>query len=871
MTTYEAAPPRALDRLLVSTQLLDDAPPVSATAIFGRFWPATRPFRGRVWLSLALAAVPPALGAVTIWLFKVLVDDVLVPHDLRMFAVVAAAYVVVTVLEGGAGFADQYLSTWVSERFVLVLRSTLFRHLHRQSSDFFDRHPLGDILARLSGDVVAIEELILSGLSQALTYGFQLLFFTAALFVLNWQLALASLVAAPAFLLLARFFGRRIKVAARERRRRAGTTSTVAEESLGNAALVRAYDRGEAEQARFDEENLGSFTAQMLATRLQAMFGPFAELFEVVGVLLVVGLAVYEITQGRITLGGLLAFVAYLTQLYGPIQGLGQLTANLYAAGAGAERVIELLDTHSEVAEPEHPVPLGRARGVVDVCGLGFTYPHAGTPALRGVDLHAAPGQKIAIVGQSGAGKSTLAKLLLRFNDPQLGSIYLDGIDLRDLRSADLRRNVAAVLQETLVFDGTIRDNILWGRPEATDEQMLAAAEAADVHAFVTALPHGYDTRVGQRGRLLSGGQRQRLAIARAIIRDAPVLLLDEPTTGLDAESADRVAAPLDRLVAGRTTIVISHSLASTTDADHIVLLEHGQVVATGTHADLMERSDAYRRLYRLDRGTVTGHRADRHRADRPGRPARPHPIRRHPARRRAGGRAAAGAAAAGAAAACAVPTSRVPPHSPAPVVGRRRARHGRDRDRPRHRARAPRRGGPGQPVARLVGQRGDRPDHRPGRARRRPGRPRPRRRRRPPPRVRRDPHRDPRRPGTGPARRAVRRRRGRPQRDPPRRARHRRGRPGHRRGAAARQPRGHRRSPGPRRPGQRPGRRPRAARTGRPRGPRTGARARPAPRAVGGCRAAAPPGRAGRPRRGRGRLAARPATALHAAGHHHR
>ena len=573
---------------------------VGVWAIFRRFWPDTRAYRARFWISLLLVIVAPLLTTAELWIFKLLIDDVVVPHDFRLFPMLAGTYIGLALVQGAVSFTDQYLSVWVGERFVLDLRTRLFTHLHHLSQSFFEKHPLGDVLSRLIGDIGSIEDLVLSGVAQALSYLLQVGLFAGALFYLDWRLAGAALLAAPGFALGARAFSHRIKEASREKRRRAGALTAVAEESLANNALVRAYDRAGHERARFHEQNLAAFSAQMIATRLQALFGPLTDLLEVIGVLLVIGLAVWELGNHRITIGGLLAFVAYLTRLYSPIQGLARLTNSLYAASASAERVIEILDQTPAVTDPACPRPLRRARGSVRFHNVGFSYPGTGTTAVEDIDFSVTPGQKVALVGPSGAGKSTINKLLLRFYDPAHGAITLDGIDLRELALADLYRNIATVLQETLVFDGTVRDNILWGKPEATPAQVLEAAKAADAHEFIAALPRGYHTRVGQRGRMLSGGQRQRLAIARAMIRDAPVLLLDEPTTGLDAESSQRVLTPLRRLMAGRTTIIISHNLLTVTDADRILFLDQGRIIGAGTHNELLNTLPAYAQLYRI-------------------------------------------------------------------------------------------------------------------------------------------------------------------------------------------------------------------------------------------------------------------------------
>jgi ATP-binding cassette, subfamily B, bacterial len=580
--------------------LVEAAPTVKLRKVFSAFWPDTRTFRGRLYLSLAMVAIPPLLAAASIWMLKVLIDNVLTPRNLGLFPLVAAAFVGLTVLEGVISFVDEYLNAWVAERFVLILRSRVFDHLQTLSLTFFEERQLGDILSRLTGDIGAIESLVLSGLNQALTYLFQIIFFAGALFFLDWRLALAAFVATPGFLLLARFFSTRIKSASRERRRRSGSITAVAEESLHNIALVQAYNQQRRESERFHRENLGSFTAQMLATKLEAMFAPFTDLLQTVGVLLVVGYGIRELIAGRITLGGLLVFLGYLSQLYGPISGVGNLVNSIYSASAGAERIFEVLDAKPEVVDPSDPVPMRRVRGALKVDRLGFSYPQSGRPTLAEISFSAAPGETIAVVGASGAGKSTLMRLLLRLHDPFRGSVSLDGVDIRQMDMADLRRNIAVVLQETLVFDGTVAENIQWGQPDATHAEVVAAAKAADAHQFINGLPGGYSTRIGQRGMMLSGGQRQRIALARAIIRDAPVLLLDEPTTGLDAAAAQRVLEPLRRAMGGRTTVVISHNLLTVTDADRILYLEHGRVAGYGTHDELLVRSPGYAELYRL-------------------------------------------------------------------------------------------------------------------------------------------------------------------------------------------------------------------------------------------------------------------------------
>ena len=574
------------------------APALPLRRLAGRFWPYARAYRRWLAVTLVLVAAAAALQTAEVWLFKVLVDDVLVPRDLGAFPPLAFAFVAIALAGGAVSFTDDVLSTWIGERFVLDLRTQVFRHLQGLSLDFFDRRRLGDLTARLTGDVAAIETLVLSGVTDAISYALRIAFVSAALLYLDWGLALVALLAAPFFWLSARRFSRSIKRASREKRRRSGAISAVAEESLANVQLVQAYGVESREVERFHREALGAYAAEMAAARLRALFRPLIDLLEVAGALLVIGVGTWEVSRGRLSVGGLIAFLAYVGQLYSPVRGLSRLSNSAFAAAASAERIAELLDARPTVRPGQKPLRLLRARGLVELDGVSFRYPETRRFALRDVSFRAERGEMIALVGPSGAGKSTLAKLLLRFYDPVRGRVLLDGHDLRDLALGAVRDNVTLLLQETLVFDASVRDNIALGRHD--DAAVFAAARAAGVDSFVRRLDDGYDTPMGQRGRLFSGGERQRVAIARALLRDAPVLVLDEPTTSLDREAQRRVLEPLRRLIEGRTTIVVSHDLLTVRDATRILVLEDGEIVEEGTHDALVAGGRLYTRLWRL-------------------------------------------------------------------------------------------------------------------------------------------------------------------------------------------------------------------------------------------------------------------------------
>ncbi|NUR43002.1 MAG: ABC transporter ATP-binding protein [Streptomyces sp.] len=564
---------------------------------FHRFWPLTR--GDRKWLLAIIACVVVSALAETasILLFAHLTDTALKAGSLAAFWGPAGAWLAVAALGALVGYLGNSLATWTAERFVLRLRAKVFRHVQDLPPHFFQRHRQGDLVERLTGDVEAIEQMVVSGVVGTVSAAFAAVFYSAAALWLRWDLALATFVLAPLFLLAARRFAGRIRTASQDERVADGAITSVVEESLGNVVLTQAYNRYEDEEKRLDREARAWMRASVRGARLSEMYEQFVEVVETVCVLAVIGLGVWEISADRMTLGQLLAFAAFIGYLYPPVRNLGQLGLTLTAATAGAQRLGEILDAEPAVTDPAEPVREWPVRGWVSVHGASFGYPGAGTDSLTDVTFTAAPGELVLVTGPSGAGKSTLAKLLLRFYDPSSGVLCLDGVPLTDVPLAFLRENIALLPQETLILHGTIRENIACGRPGATQEEIERAAAAAAAHTFVTELPGGYDTVIAPGTAALSGGQLKRVAIARAILRAAPVLILDEPTAGLDAMAARRIVQPLRHLMSGRTTIMITHDLSLAPDADRILVVDGGRLVEEGTHDELVRRGGTYARL----------------------------------------------------------------------------------------------------------------------------------------------------------------------------------------------------------------------------------------------------------------------------------
>ncbi|MBK3568439.1 ABC transporter ATP-binding protein, partial [Streptomyces sp. MBT62] len=583
----------------------DETPTIPARTAFRRFWPLTVGLRRwliLVWVCTVIAALAETES---ILLFSDLTDRALAKGSLAAFWSPAVKWLGVALVGAVVAYAGNSLAAWATERFVMRLREHVFDHVQQLPPHFFQRHRQGDLLSRLTSDVEAIETLVVSGVIGTASAVFSALFYAAAAFWLRWDLAAATFVLAPLFWLAARRFSGSIKDVSRAGRVADGAITSVVEESLGNIVLTQAYGRRDAERRRLNEEASAWFRASVRSTRLNEAYEQLVSVIETVCVLAVIGIGAWEISTGRMTLGQLLAFSAFLGYLYPPVRGLAQLGLTITAATAGAERLIEILDVAPSVADPSHGTEFGRPDGTVELRDVSFSYPGADRPALEGLSFTVNPGELVIVTGPSGAGKSTVSKMLLRFYDPEAGEVLLDGVPLRDLPLARLREYVTLLPQETLVLHDTVRANIACGRPGASEQAIMDAAIAADAHEFILRLPDGYDTKVDPNSARLSGGQLQRLAIARAILRDAPVLVLDEPTTGLDSMAARRVVKPLRRLMAGRTTIMITHDLNLAPDADRILVVDRGRIVETGRHDELMARGGAYSRLHRSQNNAV--------------------------------------------------------------------------------------------------------------------------------------------------------------------------------------------------------------------------------------------------------------------------
>ncbi len=525
----------------------------------------------------------------------------LIPSSaLAAWKTIALLLLLFTAVKGIAEYFSTYLMARIGQSAVLTLRQDLYSHLLSQSASFFERHRTNYLVSRLVSSAAAIEAAVTGTLRDMLRESFTLILFLAALFWYSWRLTLGSLVIAPIIAVLTARVGTALRNLSRESLEGNKRLTDTAQEALANHSIVKAYRAESREGTRFTAVAKSIVRANLRTASIVGFASPTIEMIAVVSVILLLFFGKREISSARMELAQFVGFLLLLVSSYDPMRKLSRLQNAMEQALAAAHHVWEVMDEHAEIPEKQDAAELPALRREIELRAVSFGYANETRSVLRNVSLHIPAGTIVALVGESGGGKSTLTKLLPRFHDPVSGTVQWDGIDLRDVKLSSLRRQIGLVTQETVLFNDTVRHNIAYGRPDATDGQIEEAARIAFAHDFVMELPKGYETVVGERGIFLSGGQRQRLAIARAILVDAPVLILDEATSALDAESERLVQRAIANLIRNRTTIVIAHRLSTIRRADKIVVMEGGCIIETGTHSELLARGGQYRRLYEL-------------------------------------------------------------------------------------------------------------------------------------------------------------------------------------------------------------------------------------------------------------------------------
>ena len=583
---------------------LDDVPDVDGvvwdSGLAKRALAYTRPYRGQLLWALFLTTVATLMSVLAPYLVKVAIDEHIAVGDIHGLSVIMAVTLIVYLINYVASARQIVIMSQVGQEILMTVRAQLFRHLQRLPLGYFHRVPTGVTVSRLINDVLAMNEVLTNGLLSLFT-DILLLFSTMAIMLyLSPRLALVTFAVMPIMVVAIWIFTERAKVAYRRTRQTVGAVAAGFQENVDGVRVVQAFSREEVNEDQFDRLNDDNRQANISANTLSSGLMPVIECANALATVAVVwyGGSLVLAGDGEVTLGVLVAFLTYVTRFFQPIRELTQFYNQLQAAMAGAEKVFELLDEPVTLAERRNPISLATVKGDVALKKVGFGYNVDDRLVLRDVSFEILAGTMTALVGHTGAGKTTISALLARFYDPSEGAVLLDGHDLRDLSFATLRSNMAVVLQDNFLFAGSIADNIRYGRPDATDEQIVEAAKLAHAHEFITRFPNGYDTQVMERAANLSLGQRQLIAIARAVLADPKVLILDEATSNVDPRTEVRLQQALNTLLAGRTSLVVAHRLSTIRAADQVLVVDGGEIVERGRHEELLQRRGAYYRLY---------------------------------------------------------------------------------------------------------------------------------------------------------------------------------------------------------------------------------------------------------------------------------